>query len=412
VKVPLARPSFDEADEKSVLETLRSGWVGPGPKVEAFEQLFGENVGSPYAAAVSSCTAALQLAVLAAGFGPGDEVLVPAFTWISTPNAVEHSGARPVFCDIDPTTFNIDVADAARRITSKTRGIIPVHLFGLAADMGAIASLAQKHKLFVIEDAACALGCYFGDKHAGTLGDVGCFSFHPRKSITTGEGGMLTTRQHSLDVKFRSLRDIGANRANYSAERAAQQLLPDYDALGFNYRLTDLQAALGLTQLARFDSILKQRLDCAHRYHELITGSTLSEWLQPPPLPQHREHAYQAYVCKLKVPNADETTLEQWHARRNQLMERLFLRGVATRPGTHAPHMLGYYRDKYKLEPADYPEAWRAESLTLALPLYAGLTTAEQEWVCATLNEQWLTDIDPATIPAATNNPGDRLVTQ
>lgn len=390
MKIPLARPWFDEADEQSVLETLRSGWVGPGPKVAAFERQFAEYVGAPHAATVSSCTAALHLAVLAADFGPGDEVLVPAFTWISTPNAIEHVGARPVFCDIEPATFNIDMVDAARRVTLRTRGIIPVHLFGLAANMEAVGTLARQHDLFVIEDAACALGCYYGDRHVGTLGDVGCFSFHPRKSITTGEGGMLTTGRPSLDVAFRSLRDIGADRVHYSAERAAQQLLPDYDALGFNYRLTDLQAALGLTQLAKFDSILEQRLDCARRYHELITDSALASWLQPPSLPQAREHAYQAYVCRLTPPRDDDATLAAWHDRRNRLMERLFEAGIATRPGTHAPHMLAYYRRKYNIQPADYPQSWRADWLTLALPLYAGLTADEQEQICVRLSELWL----------------------
>lgn len=389
MKIPLARPWFDEADEQSVLETLRAGWVGQGPKVAAFEDRFASYVGAPHAAAVSSCTAALHLAVLAARFERGDEILVPAFTWISTPNAVEHTGARPIFCDIDPVTFNIDVADAARRVTQRTRGIIPVHLFGLAADMGAVMDLARRHDLFVIEDAACALGCYQGDRHIGTLGDVGCFSFHPRKSITTGEGGMLTTRVRPLDAAFRSLRDIGSDRPNLSPQRAAEQQLPDYTTLGFNYRLTDLQAALGLTQLAKFDAILARRLECARRYHELINGSPLATWLQPPPLPRAREHAYQAYVCRLTPPGDDETTLGQWHERRNRLMQRLFDAGIATRPGTHAPHMLGYYRDKYQIRSADYPQSWRADWLTLALPLYAGLSASEQEWVCTQISKLW-----------------------
>ena len=390
MKIPLARPLFDEADEKAVLETLRSCWVGQGPKVAAFEQRFAEYIDTPHAAAVSSCTAALHLAVLAAGFGHDDEVLVPAFTWISTPNAIEYAGARPIFCDIDPVTFNIDMADAARRVTPRTRGIIPVHLFGLAADMDAVWDLARQHNLFIIEDAACALGCYYGERHVGTLGDIGCFSFHPRKSITTGEGGMLTTGRQALDVTFRSLRDIGPDRANFSPDLAAQQLLPDYNLLGFNYRMTDLQAALGVTQLAKFDFILERRLDCARRYHELIKDSTLAEWLQPPPLPREREHAYQAYICKLTPPTDDEATLKIWHTRRNRLMQHLFETGIATRPGTHAPHLLGYYRDKYGIQPADYPQSWRADWLTLALPLYAGLTSSEQELVCAKLHELWL----------------------
>jgi dTDP-4-amino-4,6-dideoxygalactose transaminase len=389
VTIPLARPWFDEADERSVVEALRTGWVGQGPKVAAFEHRFAAYVGSSHATAVSSCTAALHLATLAAGFAPGDEVLVPAFTWISTPNAVEHAGARPVFCDIDPVTFNLDVADAEHRITSRTRGIIPVHLFGLSAEMDSVMALARKHNLFVIEDAACALGCFHGDRHVGTLGDVGCFSFHPRKSITTGEGGMLTTARGALDATFRSLRDIGSDRSSLDPARAAQQLMPDYPALGFNYRLTDLQAALGLTQLAKFDAILKERLDCARRYNDLIGNSSLATWLSPPSLPKRREHAFQAYVCRLRAPSDDETTLGAWHERRNRLMQRLFEQGIATRPGTHAPHMLGYYRDKYRIRPADYPHAWRADWLTLALPLYAGMAVDDQERVCATLGTLW-----------------------
>lgn len=389
MKVPLARPWFDEADEHSVLETLRSGWVGPGPKVAAFEQRFAEYVDAPHAVTVSSGTAALHLAVMAAGFGPGDEVLVPAFTWISTPNAVEYVGARPVFCDVNPVTFNIDMTDAATRVTPQTRGIIPVHLFGLAADMGAVTELAEKVGLFVIEDAACALGCFWGDRHVGTIGDVGCFSFHPRKSITTGEGGMLTSGRKDLDVTFRSLRDIGSDRANYSPKHAAQQLLPDYTVLGFNYRLTDLQAALGLTQLAKFDSILEHRLECARYYDELISGTTLAEWLQPPVLHRHREHAFQSYICRLTPPDEDEVTLRDWYDRRNRLMQKLYEVGIATRPGTHAPHMLGYYRAKYKIRPADYPQSWRADWLTMALPIYVGLTADEQEWVCDRLRTFW-----------------------
>lgn len=389
MRVPLARPWFDRADEESVIETLRSGWIGAGPKVATFEHQFAKQVGAAHAAAVSSGTAALQLSVLGAALGAGDEVLVPAFTWISTANSVEYSGARPVFCDIDPVTFNIDVGDASSRVTSRTRAIIPVHLFGLAADMSAVMRLGRQHKLFVIEDAACALGCYYGDSHVGTLGDVGCFSFHPRKSITTGEGGMIITENEALDRVFRSLRDIGANRFTYSADRAAHQLLPDYDSLGFNYRLTDLQAALGLTQLTKFDAILKQRIEIARQYQQIIENSSLAAWLRTPTLPKQREHAFQSYVCRLTPPSDDEDTLQKWHLRRNLLMKQLFIAGIATRPGTHAPHTLTYYREKYKIQPKDFPEARKAEMLTIALPIYAGLATSEQEFVCRTIESIW-----------------------
>lgn len=400
MKIPLARPWFDEADEQSVLEALRSGWVGQGPKVAAFEAAFAAEIDSVHATAVSSCTAALHLAAIAAGFGPGDEVLVPAFTWISSVNAIEYVGATPVFCDVDSETLNIDMSDAASRITERTRGIIPVHLFGLAADMEGVLQLARRHELFVIEDAACALGTHTGDRHVGTLGDVGCFSFHPRKSITTGEGGMLTSSRISLDTCFRSLRDIGSDRSTYTAEQAAQQLLPDYSILGYNFRLTDLQAALGLSQLAKFDRIMQHRLASASYYHTRILGSPLSDWLRPPPRPLGRAHAYQAYVCQLSPPVFDEETLRRWHQRRNALMQGLAAAGVATRPGTHAPHMQSYYRQKYKLAPSDFPVSWRADWLTIALPLYSGLSETDQELVCVLLEEVW------ARVMAAESNAG------
>jgi dTDP-4-amino-4,6-dideoxygalactose transaminase len=389
MKIPLARPWFDEADERAVVETLRSGWVGQGPKVATFERRFAKYTGSPYATAVSSCTAALHLAALAAGWGPGDEVLVPAFTWISTPNAAEYTGATPVFCDVDPVTLNLDPEDARRRVTDRTRGIIPVHLFGLAADMISFLALAREHQLVLVEDAACALGSYVGQRHAGTLGEIGCFSFHPRKSITTGEGGMLVTHRQKLDIAFRSLRDIGADRENLTGERAAQQQLPDFPVLGFNYRLTDLQAALGLTQLEKFTEILQLRRDRAQWYCDRITRSALNDWLLPPPVCLDREHAYQSYVCRLRLASDNLAVFESLHARRNRLMQRLLEVGVATRPGTHAPHLLSYYQKKYRLCPQDYPQAWQADWLTLALPLYPQMTEAEQEHVSSRLESVW-----------------------
>lgn len=389
MNIPLARPWFDEADERAVVETLRSGWVGSGPTVARFERQFADFVAAPHAAAVSSCTTALHLAAVAAGFGPGDEVLVPALTWISTPNAIELTGARPVFCDIDPVTLNIDVARAKQHVTPKTRGIVPVHLFGLAADMDAVMVLAREHDLFVIEDAACALGTRIGDAYAGTIGDVGCFSFHPRKSITTGEGGMLVQRSAELDASFRSLRDIGADRAHQSAASVKQQLLPDFTELGYNYRLTDLQAALGLSQLAKFPAILEGRLDCARRYAQMLARDEFASWLATPSMPTASEHSFQAYVCRLTPPDDAPATLDLWHRRRNELMQRLSERGIATRPGTHAPHALGYYRDKYAIRPEDCPNAWNATRLTLALPLYHGLVPAQQQEVCAALADIW-----------------------
>jgi dTDP-4-amino-4,6-dideoxygalactose transaminase len=200
---------------------------------------------------------------------------------------------------------------------------------------------------------------------------------------------MLTTGENAHDTIFRSLRDIGADRSRLSPEDAAQQLLPDYSALGLNYRLTDLQAALGSSQLAKFDAMLARRHECARRYFELINGSSLARWLRPPSLPRGREHAYQAYVCRLIPPDDDEQTLKRWYVRRNRLMQGLHNAGIATRPGTHAPHMLGYYRNKYKIRAADYPQSWRADWLTLGLPLHPKMEPDEQALVCRQIESLW-----------------------
>ena len=205
---------------------MESGWIVQGPCVKKFEEKFAAFTGAPYAAAASSCTTALHMAVAALGLKPGDEVIVPAFTWVATPNVVEYMGARPIFCDIDLKTFNIDVNKMEALITSRTVGLLPVHLFGLCADMGPLLKIAQKHHLWVVEDAACAMGARYQGTHAGLIGDIGCFSFHPRQSITTGEGGMVTTRRQEIDQLIRSLRDHGASRSDLGFGTKKKSQLP------------------------------------------------------------------------------------------------------------------------------------------------------------------------------------------
>jgi perosamine synthetase len=192
MRIPITKPFFGEEERKAILEPLESGWIVQGPKVAQFENLFAEFTGVPYAIATTSCTTALHLSLIAMGIGPGDEVILPSFTFVATANAIEYTGATPVFCDIDLNTFNIDVKEVPKKVTEKTKAIIPVHLFGLSADMKPILKIAEQHGLRVIEDAACGLGSYYDGRHVGTFGDSGCFSFHPRKAITTGEGGMIT----------------------------------------------------------------------------------------------------------------------------------------------------------------------------------------------------------------------------
>ncbi len=239
MKVPIAKTYFDERDFELIQEPLKSGWVVQGSYVKRLEESFARFTESSYAVAVTSGTSALHLAMAALGIGPGDEVIVPAFTWISTANAVEYVGAVPVFCDIDPVTYNIDLAQIEDKITPRTKAIVPVHLFGLACDMGRIGEIADKHGLLIVEDAACGLGARFRGKHVGNFGDLGCFSFHPRKAITTGEGGMLVTADQKRYELLQALRNHGASLsdfARHNAERAF--LLSEYNYLGYNYRFS------------------------------------------------------------------------------------------------------------------------------------------------------------------------------
>jgi dTDP-4-amino-4,6-dideoxygalactose transaminase len=386
VGIPISKPYFGAEEFEAVQQPLESGWVVQGPMVHRFEQAFAAYTGAAHGIAASSCTTALHLAVAALGLARGDEVIVPAFTWISTANVVEYLGATPVFCDVRLDTFNIDVEQAAALVTPRTVGIIPVHLFGLCAELDPVLDLARRHNLWVVEDAACALGAFYRGRHAGTFGQAGCFSFHPRKSITTGEGGMITTADGSLDRVTRSLRDHGSVRSDFARhhERAGF-LLSEYPYLGYNFRMTDIQGALGCAQLARAAWILERRSAIAARYAVRLSGV---DWLRTPVVPDGYVHGFQAYVCLFGGDRIDTGEVHALHELRNGLMQRLEDRGIATRQGTHAAALQEFYRNKYQLAPEQFPNAYRADRLTLALPLYAQLTESEQDLVCDALREE------------------------
>jgi dTDP-4-amino-4,6-dideoxygalactose transaminase len=388
-RIPLAQPWFDSDEESTALSVLRSGWIAQGPRVAEFENAFAAAVGADRSVAVASGTAALHVAALALGLGRGDEVLVPAFSWISTANTAEYAGAKAVFCDIDLETFNIKPSEVAHRITDRTRAIVVVHQFGLCAAIREISAIAQSHDIQIIEDSACALGTFDGTQHVGNRGAIGCFSLHPRKSITSGEGGVLISSSDELVRTFRRVRDIGADREAQSPDDAARGLMPDFHELGFNYRMTDLQGAIATAQMKKLDRILESRRTQAAWYSNRIENSSLSEWLIPPARNRDQNHSYQAYVCLLRTPDEGNPTLEAWYRRRNELMMLLGRAGIGTRPGTHAPHMLSYYRERYGLRAEDYPNAWRADWLSLALPLFPQLTESQQETVCHALETLW-----------------------
>jgi perosamine synthetase len=387
MRIPITKPYFGAEERAAVLEPLDTGWVVQGPNVAEFERLFAEYAKVPYTLATTSCTTALHLALVALGVGPGDEVILPAFTFVATANVIEYQHARPVFADIDLRTFNIDVSQIESKITERTKVIMPVSLFGLGADMEPIIELARRHNLHVAEDAACAVGAWYNGHHAGTLADIGAVSFHPRKAITTGEGGMVLTNDGGLAEKIRSLRDHGATKSDLQRHKSKRGfLMPEYNVVGYNYRMTDLQGALGVAQMRKLRYILERRIALAQRYDEMLKDLA---WLETPYTAEGYVHGYQSYVCLFVPEEPTMYNVEELHERRNALMERLEDKGIATRQGTQAVHVLGYYRRKYGLRPADFPNAYLADRLSLALPLYAQMTDAEQDWVCQSLRAVW-----------------------
>lgn len=386
INIPIARTDLSETEIMSVLEPLKSGWLVQGNKVKSFEEKWKNFTGVENALAVTSCTSGLHLSVVALGLKPGDEVIVPAFTWISTANIVEHQGATPIFCDINLDTFNIDADLIEDLITDKTVGIIPVHLFGLAADMTKIMQIAEKYDLWVVEDAACGFGTKLNDRHVGTFGNTGVFSFHPRKAITTGEGGMVTSNNSELSNKVQQLRDHGAVMSDLQRHLGAQPyLLADHIHAGYNQRMTDIQGALGDKQMDRAHEIVTERQKLASTY---IKAFKETDFLKAPITPENYTHGYQSFACLFK-PNALELEedIVSAHKLRNEWMARLQGRGVSTRPATHAVHMLTYYAEKYLLSPMDFTNARIANDCSISLPLFHGMKDFEVKYVIDTVKQ-------------------------
>lgn len=368
--VNITEPSFDESEIEMLRECLGSKWVTQGPMTSRFEGLLAQAHGVEHALACTSATAALHLSALALELKPGDEVLVPAFTWITSANCAEYVGAKAVFVDIDPATYNLDPVKLAAAITPRTRAIVAVHLFGLAAPMNEIMALADKHGLAVIEDAACAIGTTYLGKPVGGIGDLGCFSFHPRKVVTTGEGGAVTTNQAALADRVRSLRNHGATGAPDPAlEPHGPWTMGTFDNLGYNLRLSDIQAAVGVAQMAKMQRLVADRQRSAGRY---LASLADAKDLILPVGGDTAGHTYQSFVVRVS---------EGGRRRRNAIMAALALRGMQTRPGTHAVHRLGYYRNKYGIDPAAFPFSCEAEDTTITLPIVPLMETSVQDRV-------------------------------
>lgn len=362
--LPLAKPDIREEDIAVVNEVLRSGMLVQGTYVAKLEAAFADFHGVKHAIAVSNGTATLHLALKVLGVGPGDEVIVPAFSYVATANVVELVGATCVFIDIDPATFNIDVALIEEKITPRTKAIIPVHEFGLACDIEAVCALAKKYNLAVIEDAACALGARQNGKLVGTFGTFGSFSLHPRKSITSGEGGVLLTDDDDLAEKVRQLRNHGI--------RMEEGHMNFVDA-GFNYRMTDFQGALAWSQFQRLEEILAYKNELA----ELYFSTLIHRGITLPVVPPGRNHTWQTFHVLL----ADE--LDQQH-----VIGQLKQQGIGTNYGAQCIPAQTYYERKYALGAARaFPHAYKAFIKGLAIPVYERLTKDDILFIAQTINQ-------------------------
>jgi dTDP-4-amino-4,6-dideoxygalactose transaminase len=370
--IPIAKPCFDEQEHLAVAEVLSSGWVVQGPKVREFEKVFETFQGCKHAIATTSATTALHIALCSVGIERDDEVIVPAFTHPATANVVRYMGAKPVFVDVKLPDFNIDTLEIEKKVTRRARAIIPVHLFGLPADMDPVMDIAKSFKLKVVEDAACAQGSVYKGKRVGDIGDCGAFSFHPRKSITTGEGGMLTTNDEEIAANARILRSHGESISDELRHKADAIVYPDFVMLGFNYRMTDIQAAIGVKQMAKLPHILEERRKIAMRYNELLSDLVKEEFLFLPPQRKGFIHSYQSYVVLFK---------EKVTKKRDRLSNELQKKGIATRKGTYHVPGTKYYQQAFGFKKGDFPKSETADEKSLALPLYVGMENGEIDYV-------------------------------
>lgn len=372
-RIPVMIPWLGEEEARAASDAVLSGWVAQGPRVAAFERAFAERVGAEHGIAVSSCTTALHLSLVALGLGPGDEVVVPSLSFIATANAVRYVGAEPVFADVDPATGNLTGATVDAVRTPRTKAVLAVHQGGVPADVAALRAACAAWDLSLVEDAACAIGSTAGGKPVGHGALLAAWSFHPRKVVTTGEGGMITTDDAQWAARLRRLREHGMNASAAERHASHKPLLESYLEVGFNYRMTDVQAAIGLVQLGKLDAMVTRRRALAARYETLLRDVP---GLTPVRDPAHGQSNFQSYWVLLA---------EDFPVGRDDLLAALAAAGVSARRGIMASHLEPAYAGH---PAAPLPVTERISRDSLILPLFHTMTEAQQDRVVAVLREQ------------------------
>ena len=370
--IPITKPFLTKKEAQAAYDVVMSGWVVQGPKVEEFEKIFAEYVSCNFAVAVSSCTTALHLALIVAGIKEGDEVICPSMSYIATANAIVHAKATPVFAEVEPFTYNLNPGDVERRITSKTKAVLLVHQIGMPADIKAFSSLCEKHNLILIEDAACALGSEYNDRRIGSHSDLVCFSFHPRKVITTGDGGMICTNNKAFAERCRTLRQHSMDMSPLERHKSENKIMIErYNEVGYNYRMTDIQAAVGIEQMKKMPEILDKRRNIAFRFH---TAFKSLNWLSLPLETEGCKSNYQSYSLYLN----DNAPLK-----RDAFMDYMSKKGISTRRGIMTAHTEPAYADHHCLLPITEDLSGNS----VLIPIYPGLTEKEINYIIDTIVE-------------------------